>query len=138
MLAWVILLLALSQVVQAEKIRIRRPGKVLFKHSGNGYKIENSTSLNNNNSTGGNRYYKQCLVNGKWVLCLGTWTPRPTTTCPPGFLCIGSITAGKKKLVFSKKSTKSPRRNDSHKNQKIMRKWGSFRPTLPTLTMKQT
>ncbi|XP_057308927.1 uncharacterized protein LOC130647181 [Hydractinia symbiolongicarpus] len=125
------------------KIRIRRSGEVLFKNGGGSYRNKTFTSLNNNNSTGGrntsgNGYYKRCLVNGVWVLCLGTWTPRPTTTCPTGFTCYGRVTGVKKKVVLSKKSSNQPGKNDSHKNQKIMRKRRSFRPALPALTVKQT
>ncbi|XP_057308796.1 uncharacterized protein LOC130647084 isoform X2 [Hydractinia symbiolongicarpus] len=81
------------------KIRVRRSGVVLMRKSKQNATIT-SNSTGDGRNTSGNRMIKKCLIDGKWMKCLGPWTPRPTTTCIKGFRCIASVTAVKKSRIL--------------------------------------
>ncbi|XP_057309040.1 uncharacterized protein LOC130647267 [Hydractinia symbiolongicarpus] len=105
------------------KIRIRRSGKE--KKS-----LTVHNNLSGNMIASANRFIRKCWVGGQFVTCFGLWTPRPTTTCSKGFICIGHFTAAKK-LFLLKRSFK---RQDKTKNRNIIRKRRSFPYASSTTT----
>ncbi|XP_057308794.1 uncharacterized protein LOC130647083 [Hydractinia symbiolongicarpus] len=105
------------------KVRVRRSGQVVIhkKKVNKTSKIEllethnlKKTNGTNGKNTSGNRYVKLCKVGGVWVTCLGIYTPRPTTTCRKGFICLGNFTAAKFKIPDRNTVKKSSNRRRRH------------------------